>query len=95
MRRLPRGPARPQRGAMWWRMAAVWERTRPEGSWSAGGAKCGGGPTLEASASVASRVEGEDFSVYGIPAYSSARRTYSPRPGSPGHYMCPDDQRVV
>ena len=28
---------------------------------------------------------GEFCSVYGMPAYSSARRTYSPRPGMPGH----------
>lgn len=60
---LPRAPASPQRGAMWCRMAGVWERTRPEGSWRAGGAKCGGAPMVEAEERVGRRVLGLVCSV--------------------------------
>ncbi len=36
---------------------------------------------------VARSFEGSLISVYGTPAYSNANRTYSPRPGVPGHYF--------
>lgn len=60
---------------------------RPEGSFNAGGAKCGGYPLFFGSVMLGSIVFGSVTSSYGMPAYSNARRTYSPRPGISGHCL--------
>ena len=84
---LPLLPANPNFGATWFKIAPVCETSLPDGSFNAGGAKCGGMlPEIEGLVRVERNVGGSRDSVYGWPAYSNARRTNSPRPGIPGHW---------
>jgi hypothetical protein len=70
---------------MWFKIAGVWDRTIPDGNFKHGGAKWGHPPILVLSVIVATNLLASLYSTYDAPAYSRARRIYSPRPGMPGH----------
>lgn len=78
-------PAKPNFGARKLRMLGVWLINLPLGNFRAGGAKWLGCPEFLGSVMVGRSFEGSESSVYAVPLCSKARRTYSPRPGIPGH----------